>query len=88
VLCSALSMVTAACSHDLSGSSSKTALDCLHRDREACALATTIEPAKGGAATTRASQIELDVEAILDGMQEPHRGSQIPALRIRSNQLP
>jgi hypothetical protein len=78
VLCSALSMMTAACSHNPHDGSGKTALDCLHRDREVCQLVTAIQPANSGSGMSRASQIELDVEAILDGMHAPRRSPQNP----------
>ena len=71
-------MTTAACSHNLPGGTSKAARDCLYPVRAACPPVTTDQPAGDGYAISRASQIELDVESILNGMHNPHRNSQIP----------
>jgi hypothetical protein len=85
VFCSVLSMVAACCSHEQQDASNRTSLDCLHRDREICLLVTSIntrsagQTATSGPAMSRASQVELDTEAILAGMHDTSGSRQAAA---------
>lgn len=80
LVCLALVLPAASCSHTLDGNSSSAALDCRHRDKQDCSLETLVDEGlampkpKPDSSIGQPTQVELDAQAILRGMnQQRHR---------------